>query len=43
MQHNRILDYRKSCNLKNKRLEWLFYLPGAAIISYGLWLSVTLN
>ena len=43
MQYTRIQDQRKPYGLKNKRLEWLFYLPGAAIISYGLWLSITFN
>lgn len=38
-----IKDQRKSGGLKNKGLEWLLYLPGAIIISYGLWLSITLN
>ncbi len=24
-------------------LEWLLYLPGAFIIAYGLWLSITVT
>jgi hypothetical protein len=32
---------RKQQRYKNNRLDWLLYLPGALIISYGLWLSVT--
>ncbi len=26
---------------KQSRLDWLLYLPGAVILSYGLWLSFT--
>jgi len=38
-----IQDQRKEDGFSNRRLEWLLYLPGAIIISYGLWLSITLN
>lgn len=43
MRYENIRDQKKSSGLKNKNLEWLLYLPGAIIISYGLWLSITLN
>lgn len=43
MRHTIIRDQRKPSAMKNKRLEWLLYLPGAIIIGYGLWLSITLN
>jgi hypothetical protein len=43
MRQNRISGQRKPEDMKTKGLEWLLYLPGAIIISYGLWLSITLN
>lgn len=43
MRNINIQDHKKPDELKNRRLEWLLYLPGAVIISYGLWLSITLN
>ena len=43
MRNNTIQDQKRPYDLRNKRLEWLFYLPGALIISYGLWLSVTIS
>jgi len=43
MRQDTIRDQRKSVNLKSKGLDWLIYLPGAIIISYGLWLSISLN
>ncbi len=43
MRHISIQDQRKPAGFKNKRLEWIFYLPGAILISYGLWLSITLG
>jgi hypothetical protein len=27
--------------LRSGRLDWLLYLPGAIILSYGLWLTLT--
>ena len=41
MQHQTLRDIKKASNHKQKALEWLLYLPGAVIICYGLWLSVT--
>lgn len=41
MHYGRVQNQKKTYRLKNKRLEWLFFLPGAAILSYGFWLSVT--
>lgn len=26
---------------RQRNLEWLMYLPGAVIISYGFWLTLT--
>ena len=43
MRNKTIKDQRKTTDLKNRNLEWLLYLPGAIIISYGLWLSISLN
>jgi len=43
MRNNMIQDQKRPYHLKNKRLEWLFYLPGAFIISYGLWLLITVS
>lgn len=36
-----ILDLRRKAVRRNTILDWLVYLPGAIIISYGLWLSVS--
>ena len=33
--------YRKSSNHRKRLPEWLVYLPGAIILCYGLWLSLT--
>lgn len=38
-----IQDQRKKLNPLNKTIERLLYLPGAMILAYGLWLSITLN
>ena len=39
-----INDLKKTpTSLWQKRLQRLLYLPGAIIISYGLWLSITLK
>lgn len=43
MRQTTIHDQKKSYPFKSKRIEWLLYLPGALIISYGLWLSITLH
>ncbi len=43
MRNNTIRDRHNSSQFKNKSVEWLLYLPGAVIIGYGLWLSITLN
>ncbi len=43
MRQQTIRDQRKNGKLKLKGMDWLLYLPGAIIISYGLWLSITLN
>ncbi|MDJ0833307.1 MAG: hypothetical protein QNJ69_07260 [Gammaproteobacteria bacterium] len=41
MQDQTIRDVKKTSGHKHKTLEWLLYLPGAVIMCYGLWLSVT--
>ncbi len=41
MQDQTVHDLKKTTGYKHKSLEWLLYLPGAIIICYGLWLSVT--
>jgi len=43
MRNETIRDQRKPADFKARSLEWLLYLPGAIIIAYGLWLSITLN
>ncbi|MDJ0882136.1 MAG: hypothetical protein QNJ56_10855 [Gammaproteobacteria bacterium] len=43
MRHQTLRDQRKTADSKYRSLEWLLYLPGAMIIAYGLWLSITLN
>ncbi len=32
---------RRNPGFKQKTLQWLWYLPGAVILTYGLWLSLT--
>ncbi len=34
-------DQRRQHRSKQSRLDWLLYLPGAIILSYGIWLSIT--
>ena len=43
MRHEVIKDQKHPDRFKTHGLEWLLYLPGAIIIAYGLWLSITLN
>lgn len=38
-----IQDQRKKLNALNRTIEKLLYLPGAMILVYGLWLSITFN
>jgi hypothetical protein len=34
-------EQRRNNRSKQSRLDWLIYLPGAIILGYGLWLSLT--
>jgi hypothetical protein len=43
MRQQTILNERKIARPKLSLWEKLLYLPGAIIIGYGLWLSLTLN
>ena len=35
-------DFKRESH-KKRLLDWLTYLPGAVIISYGIWLSLTVS
>jgi len=39
MRHASTHDFKKQH--KKRLADWLLYLPGAIVISYGLWLSLT--
>jgi hypothetical protein len=41
MKHKHFGHRGEQDHTRQQPLEWLIYLPGAFIIAYGLWLSVT--
>jgi len=43
MKHKQSGHHGEREHPRHPSLEWLIYLPGAFIIAYGLWLSVTVT
>ena len=43
MKHDGFRDQYRNRSRRLQPLEWLLYVPGACIIAYGLWLSLTVT
>ncbi len=43
MKNGGYRDRNERSHQRLQPLEWLIYLPGAFIIAYGLWLSITVT